>query len=171
MRVIYALSILSYTLKALANPLAKLPEALRAAAGVYKHPRSRSLKKTVLVTASNFGYLNHLMNFKCFADRLNLKFLVFAFDDRIYSFLEPRTDLNVVKFTHGTKVGSEATYYRSKDFNIMSNRKFEATLEVLKLGYDLIFADPDVVIIDDPVPHVIYPGIDYAHSINKFCPL
>ena len=175
MKLIALLS-LCYAIVILANPMAKLPDALRAAAGVYKtvapnQSRAQSLNQTVLITASNFGYLNHLMNFKCFADRLNLKFLVFAFDDRIYSALEEHADMIVVKFTHGKKVGSEATNFRSKDFNIMSNRKFEATLEVLKLGYDLIFADPDVVIVDDPVPTVIFPGIDYAHSINMFCPM
>ena len=30
------------------------------------------LEKTVLVTGGNFGYLNHIHNFNCFAERLNL---------------------------------------------------------------------------------------------------
>ena len=30
--------------------------------------KSMGLKKTILVTAANFAYVNHLQNFKCFVD-------------------------------------------------------------------------------------------------------
>ena len=43
-------------------------------------------KETVLITACNFGYVNHLYNFKCFMDRLGFKFVVFALDGKLSYF-------------------------------------------------------------------------------------
>ena len=37
--------------------------------------------------------------------------------------------------------------------------------------YNLIFADTDVVVVQDPLPLVLWQGVDYVHSINRFCPV
>ena len=37
-----------------------------------------------LTPGTNYGYVNHLHNFKCFMDRLKLKVLVFAMDSKVH---------------------------------------------------------------------------------------
>ena len=64
-----------------------------------------------------------------------------------------------------------STTFRSKNFNLIVVRKKEASLAVLKLGYDIIFADVDLAIVRDPVPYLLIPGVDYQHSINEWCPM
>jgi hypothetical protein len=158
--------------------------AVKAAAGVYLQgppptfPESLrdTLQRTVLITVSNFGYLNHLMNFKCFTDRLGLKFLVFTMDSRISGMIDKRVNhLNSSMighpWMHGQKINEQSSKFRSKDFNIISNRKFEAALEVLKQGYHVIFSDPDVAIIKDPIIDLLKYEVDYVHSVNIACPL
>ena len=171
------------------------------------------LNRTVLITAANHGYLNHLLNFKCWADRLNLKFIVFAMDERIHSHLvaqfpqqgggssgttsssssnpsssssssktssssnsasssstsnsaissgnsgsgssstsAPATPSNLISVLWkpaGPRLSDneEAARFRSKAFNAIVTRKKKATLSVMQQGYDLVFADTDVVIV------------------------
>jgi hypothetical protein len=65
-----------------------LLDVVKAAAGVYIDPSAHrssfdhlnssvfdDLSRTVLVTAFNYAYLNHIHNFKCFTDRIGLKVL------------------------------------------------------------------------------------------------
>ena len=198
-----------------------LSKALARAAGVYHRPETSEsqswlmrsyprLNRTVLVTASNYGYLNHLQvtlaylsrfaairlpyciyftphaalftsnsrcsfiqhshvsltlqNFKCWADRLGLKVLVFAMDDKTHHHLSTNyggphsnlismlwrnvhnhanTNTNMKDHTlnYNQQAEEGAARFRSKAFNAIVTRKKAATLAVMQLGYDLIFAD------------------------------
>lgn len=64
-----------------------------------------------------------------------------------------------------------STKFRSKAFNVIVNRKKSATLAVMQMGYDVIFADTDVALLGDPIPYLIFPNIDYVHTINTYCPM
>jgi len=67
-----------------AEVLARLRETLALAAGVYRDPlKNPAMNRTVIITGTNHGYVNHLHNFKCFMDRLKLKVLVFAMDKQV----------------------------------------------------------------------------------------
>ena len=59
-----------------------LSAILQRVAGVFKDKPRKGMEKTILMTGCNHGFLNHLENFKCFADRLNMKFLVIALDQK-----------------------------------------------------------------------------------------
>jgi hypothetical protein len=173
LKCLFSLGTLLFLKKVFAtDPLDAL---LRSVAGVYKTLNSvelkRSLEKTVFVTAVNFGYLNHLYNFKCFADRLNLNFLVFAMEPQAYYYLRNYTTIPSYLFssgTHGHSVGT-STGFRDKHFNIITAKKLEAVLRVMTLGYDVIFSDLDVAILQDPIPHLVRSGIDCVHSVNTGC--
>jgi hypothetical protein len=39
----------------------------------------------------------------------------------------------------------------------------------MSLGYDVIFADADIVIIRDPIPILLWKNVDYVHSVNAIC--
>ena len=104
-----------------------------------------------MIYFSNYGYLNHFHNFKCFMDRLGIKFLVIALDKRTDEYMNK---LNVTSIFYTGKVKVEESYaeFRTKQFNIITNRKMDAVLRILELGYDVVFADIDVVVIRDPMP-------------------
>ncbi len=42
--------------------------------------------------------------------------------------------------------------------------------EILRLGYDVIFSDTDVVIVSDPFPTLLWKNVDYIHCVNEPCP-
>ena len=73
------------------SPLSEDPlfiKALGEYAGYYKDPTKRpSLAKTVVIAGVNNGYKDFFHNFKCYMDRLGIKFFPVSLDEGIYSYL------------------------------------------------------------------------------------
>jgi len=156
--------------------LQQLEQQLRQVAGVYKDRRSRfhpdiDLSKTVLITACNYGFINHLHNFKCFVDRLGMKFLVIAMDKQAYNYLTNHTSMHTFFMTGGSigEVTGLPQEFRSKQFNLITAKKKEIVHDILMLGYDVLFSDTDVAMIRDPLPYMIRINVDYAHTLNYMC--
>lgn len=60
-------------------------------AGYYKDPqRDSAHNNTIMIVSFNFGYLKFFHNFKCFTDRLGIKFLPIVFDDRAKQYLQKK---------------------------------------------------------------------------------
>ncbi len=150
-----------------------MPELLQKSAGVYKDASkiTEDLKKTVLITGCNHGFINHLQNFKCFADRLGMKFLVIAMDERAHNYIVQNTTMSSYLMTGGAigEVTGDSTEFRSKQFNLITARKKEAVHDILQLGYNVIFSDTDVAMIRDPIPYMMWENVDYVHSLNYMC--
>ena len=149
-----------------------LESALSRAAGVYTDPqKQRGFEKIVIVTGCNYGFLNHLFNFKCFADRLGMKFLVVSMDAQTHEYLVNNTTM--ISYSLGAgKVGevtSGSVEFRSKQFNILTAKKKEAVHDILQLGYDVLFSDTDVAMVRDPFPYMLWNNVDYVHSVNAIC--
>ena len=148
---------------------------LKKSAGIYKDPlRQVGLERTVLVTGCNHGFLNHLHNFKCFCDRIGLKFLVIALDEKSHLHLSRNTDIyayHMVTDPTSTApiVEDHSAEFRSDQFNLITTRKKEAVHDILLLGYDVLFSDTDVAIIRDPMPYLLWSNVDYVHSVNIPC--
>jgi hypothetical protein len=93
---------------------------LKQASGVYNNPKSNEVKEkyknTVIVTGCNHGFLNHLHNFKCFMDRLDMKFLVIAMDIEAHAYLVNNTTMFSYLMDQGVSGAStgESTEFRSK---------------------------------------------------------
>ena len=67
--------------------------AVKESAGYYKDPkRNPALSETIVMAGVNNGYKDFFHNFKCFMDRLNIKFLPISLDEGIYSYI---TNYNV----------------------------------------------------------------------------
>lgn len=102
-----------------------------------------------------------------------MKVLVFSMDQKTHNHV---SSLNSTFFSYYWKgdassvVKEESTGFRSAQFHIITNRKKEAVLGVLQEGYDVIFIDPDVAVLRDPLPYLIWDNVDYVHSLNKICP-
>ena len=158
-----------------------LSDVVRQGAGLYVDPSNmgrkhshhyQNLNKTVLVTAINHGYLNFLHNFKCFLDMLSMKAVVLSLDQKAHEYVHEHL---INFYSYYLTIGNEtvhesATEFRSKQFHLITNRKIEGVLRILKLGYDAIFIDPDIALLRDPTPYLFWQGIDYVHSVNKICP-
>lgn len=150
----------------------ELKRKLAKVAGVYKDPaKAKGLEKTVLITGCNHGFVNHLHNFKCFADRLGMKFLVMAMDRHAHEYITKNTSMESYLMVGGAvgEVGGTATEFRSKQFNLITAKKKEAVHDILELGYDVLFSDTDVAILRDPIPYMVRANVDYAHSLNYMC--
>lgn len=62
--------------------------ACREAAGYYRDAsKNKDLSKTLLIVGANNGYRDFFHNFKCFADRLGVKFLSISLDEGIHKYL------------------------------------------------------------------------------------
>ena len=66
-------------------------------------------------------------------------------------------------------IGSAATEFRSKQFNLITAKKKEVVHDILVLGYDVLFSDTDVALVRDPIPYLLWEGVDYVHTVNTVC--
>jgi hypothetical protein len=151
---------------------AELSKLLEQVAGIYRSPppnAPKNLQKTVIVTACNYGFLNHLYNFDCFMRRLNYKYLVIAMDQKAYNYLKSNTSIVTHYMPSETEITTQPQEFRSKHFNIITSKKKEAVLNIMKLGYNVVFSDTDVAIIRDPMPYMVWDNVDYVHSLNAMC--
>lgn len=87
--------------------------------------------KTVIVTGCNFGFVNHLHNFQCYMERLGMKFLVIAMDERAHEYISRNTTMISYLMFNGT---GESQGFRSKQFNVLTSRKIKAVYNILSAG-------------------------------------
>lgn len=147
-------------------------KSLHEVSGVYVDENKRKgFEKTVVITTCNHGFLNHLYNFKCFADRLQIRFLVLAMDLKLQTYLTEHTNMVSYLLRAGSvgNVSSSSSEWLSFEYNAIVNKKTEAVYTVLSHGYDLLFADVDIAIVSDPFPYFNMPGMHYMHSSNSPC--
>jgi hypothetical protein len=150
-----------------------LASTLKRATGVYQNPlHNPNMNKTVIITASNYGYLDFLHNFKCFTDRLKLKVLVLSMDSKIHVHVEHKMNSTFSSFyCHGNQtITEDLATFRSTQFNLITHTKTKAIIAIMTLGYDVIFIDSDIALIRDPVSYLVWRNVDYAFSHNKICP-
>ena len=170
--ILWCLVALIFTCASAVTDKTELKSLLAQMAGIYKDPtKSKGLEKTVLITGCNFGFINHLHNFKCFAERLGMKFLVMAMDKQAHQYITMNTTMTSFLMVGGAvgEVTGSSTEFRSKQFNLITARKKEAVHDILQLGYDVLFSDTDVAMVRDPIPYMIRINVDYAHSLNYMC--
>jgi hypothetical protein len=157
------------------NDNSELISLLEKVSGIYADPNSKpkgfkkSLDKTVIVTACNHGFLNHLYNFDCFMKRLKFKYLVIAMDKTAYTYLKTNTSILTYYMPSAVEITTQPQEFRSRHFNIITSKKKEAVLNIMKLGYNVLFSDTDVAMVRDPLPYMIWDNVDYVHSLNAFC--
>ena len=102
-------------------------------------------------------------------DRLGIKFLVIALDKKTDEYMK-QMNVTSIFYSGIDKVEEQYAEFRTKQFNIITNRKMDAVLRILELGYDVVFSDVDVVVIRDPMPFFSLSEVDYMHSHNLICP-
>jgi len=146
-------------------------KSLSGASGLYadESKSSPGHKNTILVTALNYAYLNHYHNFKCFVNRLGLKHVAVGFDKQTYAYLQALDDPTMYPYLFDANATINSVEFRIGDFHKISVAKFEAVYAMMKLGYNVIFSDPDVAFVRDPMHVFLNDELDYMHSINVYC--
>mmetsp|Transcript_27516 Transcript_27516/g.64135 ORF Transcript_27516/g.64135 Transcript_27516/m.64135 type:complete len:366 (+) Transcript_27516:34-1131(+) len=144
-------------------------QVLRDHAGLYRDKTAHiEFKEVVLLTAANFAYLDFLANWECYAERLGLDWVAIALDPQAYAKLDPTRTLQASGETSAVSME-----FRSKTFNIMALNSLTSVLNVMKLGFDVVFSDTDNVFLSDPFRAGISLGdlireqkYDYIYQLN-----
>lgn len=113
-----------------------------------------AINKTMIVTALNFGYKDIMMNWVCNLRHLSItNFVIAAFDNELYEFGYTR-GLPIYLETevtgrYNTSL-TDATYGTSS-FKELTKMKSRIVLRFLKLGYNVVWSDADVVWFRNPL--------------------
>lgn len=145
------------------------------ASGVYREPdlltyREKALnsEKTIVITATNHGFLNHLYNFDCFMQRIHFKYLVLAIDEKAY--LTLKTHDHIPVFYDPIVQGAEENLlYQSKHYLWVTKLKFAFVLITMQMGYNVLFIDTDVAVVRNPLPYLLWKNVDYVFASDSVC--
>lgn len=154
------------------NPQQTLLRILNNAAGVYIDPQRQSgeLKKTIILTATNDGFVDFTLNLHCYMKSLGLSMLVLALDRISHRKFK---QLNVPSyFVHGNtsfEITPEKSSWAQNNYNNIMIRRLEGLVSILSLGYNIVFIDTDVVFLQDPIPKLMYANIDWTAATEEQC--
>ena len=121
-----------------------------------------------IVTISNYGFKNLTLNWIESLKRINLsKFVIFALDIDIVKLLsqkgyEDRIVLvpnNWIDFN----LSSNFSYFKSKEYNKITQAKTQIVYNILKLGQNILFSDPDIVFLNKNI-------LNHIHYLAKYSP-
>lgn len=124
---------------------------------------------TVIITALNYGYRDMMMNWVCNMRRLRVtNFVIAALDTDLYRFAFVRGlpvyfDSFVLS---GQNVSLRNAAYGSPEFRELTKLKSRVVLELLKLGYDTLWTDTDIVWFRNPIAQLQALGADLAIQSN-----
>ena len=102
-------------------------------------------------------------------DRLDLKFMMIALDEKTHKYLLHYPDVFTVNYKTLHNITNNSENFRSIQFNVISKLKMEAAYLLLKQGYDVIFMDTDVIVVTDFLDLFIWDNVDYVHGIADTC--
>lgn len=117
---------------------------------------SPAKQKPIVVLAVNSGVLDLVLNFLCSARRSNINLdtlLVFAGDPKVVTTMN---SVGVASFHHealGKFPDKAAKAYGDNTFTNMMWLKVVSVYFVLRLGWDVLFQDADLVWWRDPLPY------------------
>ena len=149
-------------------------EIIRAAAGVYINQTKsdiNKLHKTIVVTSGNTAYIDFLQNFMCYAMKHGIKFLFAAMDKQAFDLAPSNHEyLKPVLMVNDGSISPHASGWRQFQFNHLTIVKLEVVYYLMKLGYDVLFFDTDIILLEDPIPFMVLSQYDYVHQVNEACP-
>lgn len=157
-----------------ANTELSKDEIIRSAAGVYINQTKsviNKLQKTIVVTSGNTAYVDFLQNFMCYAAKHGIKFLFAAMDKQAFDTV-PKNNENIkpVLMVNDGSISPHASSWRQFQFNHLTIVKLEVVYYLMRLGYDVLFFDTDIILLEDPIPFMVLPQYDYVHQVNEACP-
>lgn len=124
-----------------------------------------TVSQTIFLTMINTNEQRQLVhNFQCFKKRLGMKIMVIG--------LTPSSVENVV-FTPNTYYRFNQSDFIASKFNTEIRSPEVAKLiiirEILQLGYHILFAAPEVIMLRNPLPYVIHQSMDLVFATSGKC--
>lgn len=113
-----------------------------------------AIDNTIIITALNYGYKDMMMNWICNMRRLGItNFIIAALDADLYRYAFVRGlpvyyDNTVLS---GHSLSLKDTTYGSPEFKELTKMKSRVVLQFLKLGYDALWTDTDIVWFKNPI--------------------
>ena len=117
--------------------------------------RRRTISNSlILVTLTNEGYLHYTRNLLTSLEKVGLggQMLVFCIDNA--SCLALRSEGFLAYRVNYNNAASDFQEYHQGEFRAVVATKFCVIHELLKLGFDVLFSDGDIVFLDNPVPQM-----------------
>ncbi len=150
------------------------PSIIRKKVGLFNEETSNSTVKnefpdTVLLVASNYAYYNMLQNWEWLANRLGLKWVVLALDEKLYEELGPE---RAVAPDQDFSVSGEQKF-RKGQFHTLTCNKMKMALEISNnCNVNVVFTDADNIFFKNPFEHDLGKMIrsnryDYLYQSNN----
>lgn len=161
------------TLALNSKPQLSKDEIIRSAVGVYINQTKSvigKLQNTIVVTTGNSAYIDFLQNFMCYAMKHGIKFLFAAMEKRAFDMAPNNEHIKPALMVNDNSISPHASGWRQNQFNHITIVKLEVVYYLMKNGYDVIFFDTDIILLEDPIPYMVLPQYDYVHQINEACP-
>ena len=129
----------------------------------YKMLQSRALtvstvsnipEQLVLLSFTDFAYVDLAVNLHENLQALDItNFLFISADAKAYNELK-RMGIESFLYHHSQINTNEASKFYSDDFKLKTSIKIKIITAALKLGFQVLFTDVDVVFLRDPIPHL-----------------
>lgn len=126
---------------------------------------------TVVISALNYGYRSMMMNWVCNMRYLNLtNFVIAALDEDLYLYAQTRGlptyfENSILKGVDEHSLNSEASY-GSVLFKKVTKMKTRVVVRILKLGYNVVWTDCDIIWYRNPLEYLWGLGADLAIQSN-----
>ena len=117
----------------------ELRKAAEKAKGVYRSgsnaihvsenvsPTEEIMSNVIIATAANYGYINHLHNFECYLNRLNMKALFLAMDNDMHEYVSHLAPLPFIHTSNSLNKTTEETGWHERQGE-QENRIFTSFL-------------------------------------------
>jgi len=117
-----------------------------------------ALNETIVLTALNYGYREMMMSWVCNLRHLDIaNFVVAALDEELYAWAVVRGVPVYLENSFSMKMNSSMlaeAVYGTDSFKQLTKMKSRIALRILKLGYNVIWSDSDIVWFKNPVPRL-----------------
>jgi hypothetical protein len=172
--VLLLLSIANASTNTTSEQYQALRNVVESAAGVYIHPRQQELagsRRMIIVAAVNKVFGGFFFNLQCHLERLGMKLLAISLDHIIHKRISLFGGYSY--YFNGGSLGSmedgEAMQWDEPKYQRLMVHRLEALVDILSLGYDVIWLDTDVVPVWDFMPLLSWSNMDMISSIAKKC--
>lgn len=124
-----------------------------------------TVSQTIFLTMVNADYQPQLLlNFQCFIKRLGLKVMIVGSNPSVLE--DASTDL--AHYYHFNRSDFSSSRVKSKSLSSEVVKSI-IILEILHLGYNVLFAEPDVIMLRNPLPYLLHRNMDLVFATNTQC--
>mmetsp|Transcript_21205 Transcript_21205/g.55302 ORF Transcript_21205/g.55302 Transcript_21205/m.55302 type:complete len:734 (+) Transcript_21205:388-2589(+) len=122
----------------------------------------------VILTGVSYNYRDMLMNFVCNLRRLKIfdSLVIAAWDEDMYRWgFQMGLPIFYFQTDVAVDVGRDLAY-GSKEFRKVTKLKSQVVLEILRMGYDVIWTDTDIAWLQNPLPKLAAMESDFVVQSN-----